>query len=126
MLQQYTSFALIVPLFCRAGGRLCETHLPPHSVTTSAQRKRKASDIEFDSSLSQTSKSRKIKSSQLQTPSTPVSERRSPSPGTMDSEDEIMSGSQSADELDLDEGTQDSDLGSIAGGESGTWCISGK
>lgn len=44
----------------------------------------------------------------------------------MDSEDEIMSGSQSADELDLDEGTQDSDLGSIAGGESGTWCISGK
>ncbi|ETN43100.1 uncharacterized protein HMPREF1541_02258 [Cyphellophora europaea CBS 101466] len=32
----------------------------------------------------------------------------------MDSDDEIMSGSPSADELDLDEGTQDSDIGSLA------------
>jgi hypothetical protein len=34
----------------------------------------------------------------------------------MDSDDEIMSDSPSADELDLDDGTQDSDIGSIAGG----------
>jgi hypothetical protein len=33
----------------------------------------------------------------------------------MDSDDEIMSDSPSADELDLDDGTQDSEVGSIAG-----------
>lgn len=34
----------------------------------------------------------------------------------MDSEDEFMSDPPSGDELDFDEGTQDSDVGSLGGG----------
>lgn len=83
-------------------------------ITFPSLRKRKAQSSVTDAS-SHISKARKIGTAQLQTPSTPTSEHCSQSPADMDSEDEIMSGSQSADELDLDEGTQDSELGSIAG-----------
>jgi hypothetical protein len=35
----------------------------------------------------------------------------------MDSEDEFMSDPPSGDEIDFDEGTQDSDIGSLGGGK---------
>ena len=74
------------------------------TITPSQLKKRKASD----ESLVESTKSRKLNPPPVPTPGTPVSE---PSPLKMDSDDEVMSDLQSADELDLDEGTQDSDIG---------------
>ena len=96
------------------GGCLEDAPATKSSTTSPSLRKRKAENSVTDAS-SHISKACKLGTAQLQTPSTPISEHCSPSPADMDSEDEIMSGSQSADELDLDEGTQDSELGSIAG-----------
>jgi len=45
-----------------------------------------------------------------------MTEHGSPSLPDMDSEDDFMSDSLSGDEIDFDEGTQDSDVGSIEGG----------
>ena len=52
----------------------------------------------------------------MQHPTTPVTEHGSPSVQDMDSEDEFMSDPPSGDEIDFDEGTQDSDIGSLGGG----------
>jgi hypothetical protein len=67
-------------------------------------RKRKA----LDESFSDSAKSRKLNPPLTPTPGTPISE---PSLSKMDSDDEVLSDMQSADELELDEGTQDSDIG---------------
>ena len=67
-------------------------------------KKRKASD----ENLVEPTKARKLNPPLTPTPGTPVS---AASPPQMDSDDEVLSDIQSADELDLDEGTQDSEIG---------------
>jgi hypothetical protein len=81
---------------------------------TSQLRKRKVSDSLQEDYAQPDAKSRKI-TSLPQEPGTPVSNRRSPTP-VMDSDDDMMSVFHSEDELELDEGTQDSEVGSIDGG----------
>ncbi|RMZ91801.1 hypothetical protein DV736_g979, partial [Chaetothyriales sp. CBS 134916] len=88
--------------------------LPPATTPTQIG-KRKASESVGDDAGSKSAKSRKIDAIAVQTPGTPISEeRRSPS-ATMDSDDDMMSDLLSGDELDFDDGTQDSEIGSIGG-----------
>ncbi len=90
-------------------------------VTTPPQiKKRKAEECVSDALRHSSTKSLKTSVVAAQRPSTPVSEHGSPPLRDMDSEDEFMSDPPSGDEeIDFDEGTQDSDIGSIDGG---TYC----
>lgn len=53
---------------------------------------------------------------ELQTPTTPITDDGSPDPAEMDSEDEFMSDALSIEDNDFD-GTQDSEIESLGGGQ---------
>jgi hypothetical protein len=87
-----------------------------HFTTTGSQtRKRKATESFEHSSKAKTLK----KAPPLDTPATPLTEAGSSAASIMESEDEFLSDvtSQEEDE-DFDEGTQDSDDGSLGQGKS--------
>jgi len=85
-------------------------------------KKRKAEECVAGALNSYSSKSRKTSVPQVQAPTTPITEHGSPSLQAMDSEDEFMSDPPSGDELDFDEGTQDSEIGSLGGGTFSSSC----
>ncbi|RJE17045.1 hypothetical protein PHISCL_10618, partial [Aspergillus sclerotialis] len=82
--------------------------------TTPQSKKRKAAECVTDASSNGPVKSRKTSPPPAQRLSTPVTEHGSPSLKAMDSEDDFMSDPPSGDEIDFDEGTQDSDIASLA------------
>jgi hypothetical protein len=85
------------------------------TITGSQTRKRKANDSFEHPILTKTLK----KAPPLDTPATPLTEAGSPAASAMDSEDEFLSDVTSHEEdEDFDEGTQDSDDGSLGQGRS--------
>jgi len=89
-----------------------------HLTTTGSQtRKRKATDSFEHPSTTKTPR----KAPPLDTPATPLTEAGSPAVSAMDSEDDFLSDVTSHEEdEDFDEGTQDSDDGSLGQGRSST------
>jgi hypothetical protein len=82
--------------------------------TTGPQtRKRKANDSFQDASHAKALK----KAPLLDRPATPVTEQGSPAVSVMESEDEFLSDVTSQEDEDFDEGTQDSDDGSLGQGK---------
>lgn len=83
-----------------------------HFTTGPQTRKRKANDSFEDSSTAKNLK----KAPLLDTPATPLTEPGSPAVSAMESEDEFLSDVTSQEDEDFDEGTQDSDDGSLGQG----------
>jgi hypothetical protein len=83
-----------------------------HFITGPQTRKRKAKDSFEDNSNPKALKTGPL----LDTPATPITEPGSPALQAMDSEDEFLSDVTSQED-DFDEGTQDSDDGSLGQGE---------
>ncbi|RMD41307.1 hypothetical protein DV735_g3835, partial [Chaetothyriales sp. CBS 134920] len=114
-LQNAESIATALPLFQPEQPAVSPRDaaaLPP-ATTPTPLGKRKAFESAGGEAGSPSAKARRIDGTLLQTPGTPVSEER-PSPcGTMDSDEDMMSDLLSGDEVDLDDGTQDSEIGSI-------------
>lgn len=91
------------------------SRLSAHGVrfTTGPQtRKRKANDSFEEISTAKALK----KAPRLETPATPLTEPGSPSLSAMESEDDFLSDVTSQEDEDFDEGTQDSDDGSLGQG----------
>lgn len=90
-------------------------HRHPQITTPPLTRKRKASDAIAaeltKEEVTRKSKTKKTTPTEIPTPSTPLTETDIATPRNMDSDDDMMSVG-SADDLDLDDGTQASDLGS--------------
>lgn len=76
-------------------------------------RKRKANDSFGDNSTVKAIKTNPL----LEAPTTPVTEPGSRAASAMDSEDEFLSDVTSQEDEDFDEGTQDSDDGSLGQGQ---------
>jgi hypothetical protein len=94
---------------------LVSSRLSTHGarLTTGPQsRKRKAND-----SFEETSTAKALKKPpRLERPATPLTEPGSPTLSAMESEDEFLSDVTSQEDEDFDEGTQDSDDGSLGQG----------
>lgn len=102
----------LVAACCLARRHSCR----PQLTTTPQSKKRKVEECVTDASRNDPSKTRKTSTLPAQGPSTPITEHSSPSLKAMDSEDDFMSDPPSGDEMDFDEGTQDSDIASLGGG----------
>jgi hypothetical protein len=85
-----------------------------HVTTGSQTRKRKAKDSLEDASTAKALK----KAPLLDRPATPLTEPGSPTRSVMESEDEFLSDVTSQEDDDFDEGTQDSDDGSLGQGKA--------
>ena len=86
----------------------------PHSTTGPQTRKRKAKD-----SLEDTSTAKALKKAPLlDRPATPLTEPGSPAVSVMESEDEFLSDATSQEDDEFDEGTQESDDGSLGQGKA--------
>lgn len=89
--------------------------LTVHHFTTGPQtRKRKANDSFEDANKAKALKKAPV----LDRPATPLTEPGSPTVSAMESEDEFLSDVTSQEDEDFDEGTQDSDDGSLGQGRS--------
>lgn len=90
-----------------------------NSITGPQTRKRKAKD-----SLESTKTAKALKKAPLlDRPATPLTEPGSPAVSVMESEDEFHSDVTSQEDDEFDEGTQDSDNGSLGQGKADIHCV---